>query len=80
MTDWRGRKQWLREGSQNAQQNVVMTWGLGRQAAFKVKDRGRPKFKGRNVALPSLEYTTNGFKLKAGRLVLAGGIVLPVRR
>lgn len=74
LTDWRGRHQWLRTGSQNVQQNTVLSWGKNRQAAFKVKGRRPPKFKSKHRALPTLEYTTNGFKLKDGRLVLAGGI------
>lgn len=78
LTDWRGRKEWLRAGSQNAQQNTVLNWHRARRAAVQVKGRGRPKFKSRKVARPSLEYSVRGYAIRAGRLVLAGGVSLSV--
>jgi putative transposase len=42
------------------------------------KGQGRRKFKSAKRDLPSINYTRNGFSLRDGRLVLAGGIVLPV--
>jgi putative transposase len=78
LTDWRGRDEWLRAGSQNVQANAILDWAKNRQACFKVKGRRPPKFKAKHHSLPTMTYTRNGFKLKAERLVLAGGIVLPV--
>ena len=78
LTDWRGRNEWLRDGSQNAQQNAVLSWAKAKQAFFKVKGQGRPKFKSRHAASPTLEYSVNGFRLSDGRLIVAGGISLPV--
>lgn len=78
LTDWRGRYDWLRAGSQNAQERVVLEWAKARRAAFKVRGRGRPRFKSRRTALPSLAYTTRGFAVRGRRLVLAGGVSLPV--
>ncbi len=39
---------------------------------------GMPRWKTKREALPSLNYTRHGFRLKDGRLHLAGGIVLTV--
>ncbi|MDQ0598776.1 putative transposase [Streptomyces canus] len=39
---------------------------------------GMPRYKKKREALPSLNYTRRGFRLKDGRLHLAGGIVLGV--
>ncbi|NED92547.1 transposase, partial [Streptomyces sp. SID11233] len=39
---------------------------------------GMPRAKKKREALPTLNYTTRGFRLKDGRLHLAGGIVLTV--
>jgi putative transposase len=50
----------------------------GPDQSFKVKGRGRPVFKRRKTTPPSLEYTTRGFRVKNDRLVLAGGISIPV--
>lgn len=78
LTDWRGRDEWLRSGSQNVQANTILDWAKNRQAAFKVKGRRPPRFKSKHRALPTLTYTRNGYKLKGDRLVVAGGISLPV--
>jgi len=40
--------------------------------------RGFPKFKKKDLALPSLNYTQRDFSLKDGRLHIAGGIDLGV--
>ncbi|MFI7100069.1 RNA-guided endonuclease InsQ/TnpB family protein [Streptomyces sp. NPDC050161] len=77
---------WLREGSSVAQQQVVRDFGTSRAKAQKdVKDRlpmrqraGMPTYKRKREALPSLNYTQRGFRLRDGRLHLAGGIVLRV--
>jgi putative transposase len=78
LTDWRGRNEWLRSGSQNVQANSVLSWGKNRKHAFNIPGRGKPKFKKKHKSLPTLEYTSNGFKIKNGKLVLAGNIVCPV--
>lgn len=83
LTDWRGtddnRGEWLRAGSQNAQQNTVIEWGRNRKAAFTVPGRRPPKFKAARWSPPTLAYTVRGFRIDNDRrLVVAGGISLPV--
>lgn len=78
LTEGRKRIPWLAEGSSVAQQQMLRTFALALQHAFKVKGRRFPKYKQRKTALPSLEYTTNGFKLKDGRLRLPGKLSIPV--
>ncbi len=43
-----------------------------------MKSKGRKKFKSGKKTLPSLQYTTRGFGVKDRRLVLAGGLSIPV--
>ncbi len=58
---------WLREGSQNVQEQTMRTFaGAGRRNFKKKRD------------LLSLQYTRNGFSIKDGRLRLAGGHLIPV--
>jgi len=78
LTEARGRVVWLRDGSQVAQQQVLRTYGLALAHSFKVKGRGRPKFKAHKKTNPSLEYTTRGFSICDGRLLLPGGVSIPV--
>ncbi|MEU4164479.1 transposase [Actinoplanes sp. NPDC026670] len=78
LTEARSRNCWLRDGSQNAQQQMLRTYGAALNDSFKVKGRGRPKVKRLKDALPSLEYTRNGFKLVGGRLRLPGKVFVPV--
>ncbi|MDJ0416551.1 RNA-guided endonuclease InsQ/TnpB family protein [Rhodococcus opacus] len=78
LTEARARNQWLREGSQVAQQQVLRTFGQALESSFKVKNRGRPAYKGRKTALPSLGYTTRGFSIQDGQLVLPKGVKIPV--
>ncbi len=57
---------WLREGSQNAQEQTMQTFaGAGRRTFKKKRD------------LPSLQYSRNGFSIKNGRLKVKG-VTLPV--
>lgn len=63
---------WLAEGSQNAQQQVMRDYRRKKAAG----QGGRKRKK--KHARPSLNYTRNGFRIKNERLVLAGGIVVPV--
>ncbi|MFD5858384.1 RNA-guided endonuclease InsQ/TnpB family protein [Streptomyces chartreusis] len=84
LTEARARTQWLREGACVPQQQVIRDFGRSRARALKdiragvpVRQRaGMPKYKKKREALPTLEYTKRGFRLKDGRLHLAGGIVV----
>ncbi|MGW9596859.1 RNA-guided endonuclease InsQ/TnpB family protein [Streptomyces chartreusis] len=84
LTAARARTQWLREGACVPQQQVIRDFGKSRAKALKdikarvpVRQRaGMPRYKKKREALPTLEYTKRGFRLKDGRLHLAGGIVV----
>lgn len=84
LTEARKRTVWLREGSCVPQQQVIRDFGRSRVKAQKdvlvggpvARRAGMPQFKRKHEALPSLNYTTRGFRLNDGRLHLAGGIVL----
>ncbi|EFL16540.1 RNA-guided endonuclease TnpB family protein [Streptomyces sp. C] len=86
LTEARKTNAWLRDGSSVPQQQVIRDFGKSRIKAQKdIKDRlperqraGMPKWKKKREALPSLSYTQRGFRLKDGRLHLAGGIALTV--
>jgi putative transposase len=78
LTDARSKFAWLSDGSQVAQQQTLRNYALALQHSFKVKGRGRPTFKKRRVALPTLEYTIRGFSIKDGRLCLPKGVTIPV--
>lgn len=78
LTEARSRNAWLREGSQVAQQQTLRTYGAALDHSFKVKGRGRPKVKRLKDSLPTLEYTTRGFRIKDGRLCLPGKVTVPV--
>ncbi len=58
---------WLAAGAVTPQQQTLRTFA----------GKGRRSFKHAKKALPSLEYTRNGFSLKDGRLRLAGGWLIP---
>ncbi|MGR3939106.1 RNA-guided endonuclease InsQ/TnpB family protein [Streptomyces sp. BRA346] len=86
LTEARRITPWLREGSSVPQQQVIRDFGRSRAKALKdIKDRlpmhrwaGMPRWKRKRVADPTLNYTRRGFRLKDGRLHLAGGIVVRV--
>jgi len=78
LTEARGRNAWLRAGSQVAQQQTLRTYTAALGASFTVKGQGRPKVKKLKKALPSLEYTTRGFRIKGGVLCLPGKVTVPV--
>ncbi|WP_089100390.1 RNA-guided endonuclease InsQ/TnpB family protein [Streptomyces hyaluromycini] len=86
LTETRKRTLWLRQGSSVAQQQLIRDFGKSRAKAQKdIKERlpqwrraGMPKYKKKREALPTLNYTKRGFRLKDDRLHLAGGIVLTV--
>ncbi|RSO00369.1 transposase [Streptomyces sp. WAC 05379] len=84
LTEARARTPWLREGSSVPQQQVIRDFGKSRAKALgDIKARvpmrqraGMPRHKKKREALPSLNYTRRGFRLKDSRLHLAGGIVV----
>ncbi|KQX11896.1 transposase [Streptomyces sp. Root431] len=86
LTEARKSGGWLREGSCVPQQQVIRDFGRSRAKAQKdIRERvgqrrraGMPTLKKKREALPSLNYTRRGFRVKDGRLHLAGGIVLSV--
>lgn len=83
---------WLAEGSSVAQQQLVRDFAKSRKKALldrknkiPVNQRhGLPRFKKRDTALPTLNYTCRGFAIKenpeTGRLVLSlpGGVIVAV--
>ncbi|AZM76947.1 transposase [Streptomyces sp. KPB2] len=86
LTEARARTPWLREGSSVPQQQVIRDFGRARAKAHKditerlpvARRAGMPKWKIKREALATLNYTKRGFRLRDGRLHLAGGIVLSV--
>ncbi len=78
LTGARARLRWLREGSQVAQQQMLRNYAQALDHSFKVTKHGRPKVKSRKTSLPSLEYTTRGFSVRDGHLVLPKGVTVPV--
>ncbi|MEV5527090.1 RNA-guided endonuclease InsQ/TnpB family protein [Streptomyces prunicolor] len=86
LTEARAANAWLREGSSVPQQQIIRDFAKSRAKALKdVKERlpirqraGMPRRKKKREALPTLNYTTRGFRLKDGRLHLAGGIAVTV--
>ncbi|MFC5955845.1 RNA-guided endonuclease InsQ/TnpB family protein [Streptomyces pratens] len=77
---------WLAEGASVPQQQTIRDFAASRTKALKdIKNRlplkrraGMPRHKKRRGSDPSLNYTRRGFRLRDGRLHLAGGIVLTV--
>lgn len=77
---------WLAEGSSVPQQQLIRDFGKSRAKALNdIKERvpqhrraGMPRWKTKRGARPTLNYTRRGFRLKDGRLYLAGGIVVRV--
>jgi putative transposase len=86
LTQARARAPWLRAGSSVVQQQVIRDFGRSRAKAHKdiearlpmARRAGMPKWKTKREALPTLNYTMRGFRLKDGRLHLAGGISVAV--
>lgn len=86
LTEARTAMSWLREGSSVPQQQTIRDFAKSRTKALKdikaklpVRQRaGMPRIKRKRDALPTLNYTQRGFRLKDGRLHLAGGTVLTV--
>jgi putative transposase len=86
LTEARATTPWLREGASVPQQQIIRDFATSRTKALKdigkrlpMRQRaGMPRHKKKREALPTLNYTQRGFRLKDGRLHLAGGIVLTV--
>ncbi|OMI89639.1 transposase [Streptomyces sp. M1013] len=86
LTEARARTPWLREGSCVPQQQIIRDFGRSRAKAQQdiieglpvARRVGMPTWKTRREALATLNYTRRGFRLKDGRLHLAGGIVVRV--
>ena len=86
LTGWRAEHEWLREGGSVPQQQIIRDFAKSRAKALKdIKARvpmrqraGMPRFKKKDLADPTLNYTRRGFRLKDGRLHLAGDIALTV--
>ncbi|MFJ9846378.1 RNA-guided endonuclease InsQ/TnpB family protein [Kitasatospora sp. NPDC101155] len=86
LTSARADMVWLREGSSVPQQQIIRDFAKSRAKAQKdikaklpVRQRaGMPRHKKLKDSRPSLNYTRRGFRIKDGRLHLAGGIVLTV--
>ncbi|GFH39026.1 RNA-guided endonuclease InsQ/TnpB family protein [Streptomyces pacificus] len=84
LTEARTAMAWLREGASVPQQQTIRDFATSRAKAMKdikaglpMRQRaGMPRIKRKREALPTLNYTTRGFRLRDGRLHLAGGIVL----
>nr|WP_328808374.1 transposase [Nonomuraea montanisoli] len=86
LTGWRAEHEWLAGGASVPQQQIIRDFARSRTKALRdIKARlplkrraGMPRFKKKDLARPSLNYSRRGFRLKDGRLHLAGGIVLTV--
>ncbi|MFE9938576.1 RNA-guided endonuclease InsQ/TnpB family protein [Streptomyces hirsutus] len=86
LTEARAATPWLREGASVPQQQIIRDFAKSRTKALKDIDKrlpmrqraGMPRHKKKREALPTLNYTQRGFRLKDGRLHLACGIALTV--
>jgi putative transposase len=86
LTEARGATPWLREGGSVPQQQTIRDFARSRAKALKdIKDRlpvkqraGMPTPRRKHRSTATLEYTRRGFRLRDGRLHLAGGIVVTV--
>lgn len=87
LTGWRAEHDWLRSGSSVPQQQIIRDFGRSRAKALKdiqarlpiCKRAGMPRFKTKDQAPPTLNYTRRGFRLDGTTLRLAKGIcVRPV--
>ncbi|MFD9599282.1 RNA-guided endonuclease InsQ/TnpB family protein [Streptomyces sp. NPDC059970] len=86
LTGWRAEHAWLGKGFSVPQQQTIRDFGKSRAKALKdiverlpMRQRaGMPRFKKKSEALPTLNYTKRGFRLRGGCLHLAGGIALTV--
>ena len=85
-TQWRADNQWLRAGASIPQKQIIRDFGRSRAKAIRdIADKlpmrrraGMPGFRRKHLVDPSLNYTRNGFRLKDGKLKLAGDITVNV--
>jgi putative transposase len=86
LTGWRAEHEWLRAGSSVAQKQTIRDFGKSRAKALKdrkgklpVRQRaGFPQFRKRDRSTPTMNYSRQGFTLRDGLLIVAGGISLRV--
>ncbi|MGW7226337.1 RNA-guided endonuclease InsQ/TnpB family protein [Streptomyces cyaneofuscatus] len=86
LTEARTAMAWLRAGASVPQQQTIRDFAASRSKAMKdikaglpmARRAGMPRIKRKREALSTLNYTVRGFRLKDGRLHLAGGIVVTV--
>ncbi|WP_328455480.1 transposase [Streptomyces sp. NBC_00386] len=86
LTEARQANSWLAEGSSVPQQQLIRDFAKSRAKALKdIKARlpmarraGMPRYKKKRDTKPSLNYTQRGFRIKDGRLHLAGGTAVTV--
>jgi putative transposase len=86
LTGWRAEHEWLRGGSSVAQKQTIRDFGRSRAKALKdrkgklpVRQRaGLPQFRKRDRSTPTMNYSRQGFTLRDGLLIVAGGISLRV--
>jgi putative transposase len=86
LTRARGEMAWLRDGASVPQQQTIRDFAKARAKALKdIKAKlskrqraGMPHPRRKRDTLPTMEYTRSGFRIRDGRLVLAGGITLTV--
>jgi putative transposase len=84
LTGWRAKHEWLRTGASVPQQQIIRDFGRSRAKALKdiltrlpmCKRTGMPRFKKKNQAPPTLNYTRRGFRLDGATLCLAKGIAV----
>ncbi|MFD8087647.1 RNA-guided endonuclease InsQ/TnpB family protein [Kitasatospora sp. NPDC059722] len=86
LTQARQAMSWLRDGASVPQQQTIRDFAKSRAKALKDiraglpprRRAGMPRAKRKYEALPTLNYTRRGFRIKEGRLYLAGDISLAV--
>ncbi|MEV6106705.1 transposase [Streptomyces sp. NPDC051940] len=86
LTGARAVTPWLRAGASVPQQQTIRDFATSRTKALKDVEKrlpvarraGMPGYRKKREAAPTLNYTARGFRLKDGRLHLAGGIVVRV--
>jgi putative transposase len=86
LTGWRAEYGWLAAGASVPQQQTIRDFGRSRakaladiKAGLKIRRRaGMPRFKKKDLAALTLNYTRSGFRIKDRRLHLAGSIVISV--
>lgn len=86
LTRWRAEHAWLGQSASVVQQQTIRDYAKSRAKALKDIERrlplarraGMPRYRIKHVSRPTLNYTRRGFRIKNGRLHLAGGITVTV--